>query len=30
MATGVAEVVDNAIMGFMQALGEIETPSEEA
>jgi hypothetical protein len=29
MATGVAKVVDNAIMGFMQMLGEIEGPSEE-
>jgi hypothetical protein len=30
MATGVAKVVDNAIMGFMQLRGEIEEPSEEA
>ena len=30
MATGIAKVVDNAIMGFMQLLGEMVEPSEEA
>lgn len=30
MATGVAKVLDNGIMGFMQLLGEMEEPSEEA